>query len=191
MGVLENKLFTEIDNLPASKSWFVQFAARNGVTTSDTRMAQAKSGKDYEGPMITALLNQVSRLKNFRDAMSPLPIRFDDPDTVTGLVNDFETGKLGIVINRFEETQLIQRVFWIEFGDQTLFRGILNGEVQKTTNPGDAAPIKDAATAKAAADLLYKMGRPCRATDVKLRISESKMIKNLADLGFQQVAVQE
>ncbi len=114
MGVLEAKLFNEIDELPASKSWFVQFAARNGVTTSDTRMAQAKSGKDYDSEMIVALLNQVSRLKKFRDAMSPLPIRFDDPDAVTALVNDFEAGRLSITVNRFEEIQLIRRVYWIE-----------------------------------------------------------------------------
>ena len=106
MGVLENKLFTEIDDLPTSKCWFVQYAARNGVTTSDTRIAQAKSGKDYDGEMIVALLNQISRLKKFRDAMSPLPIRFDDPDLMTELVNDFESGKLRVKINRSDEDPL-------------------------------------------------------------------------------------
>src|SRR6266853_2185843 len=124
MGVLENKLFTEIDNLPASKSWFVQFAARNGVTTSDTRLAQAKSGKDYDSEMIVALLNQVSRLKKFRDQMSPLPIRFEDPDEVSKLVNDFESGKLRITVNRTEEVELIFKVYNVEFLDQTMFRGI-------------------------------------------------------------------
>ena len=64
MGVYETKLFNEIDDLPASKAFFVQFCARNHVTTSDTRMAQAKSGKDYDSGMIVALLNQVARLKN-------------------------------------------------------------------------------------------------------------------------------
>jgi hypothetical protein len=185
MGVLENQLFNEIDGLPASKSWFVQFAARNGVTTSDTRMAQAKSGKDYDGEMIVALLNQVSRLKKFRDAMSPLPIRFDDPDMVAGLVNDFDAGKLSITVNRFEEMQLIRQVYWIEFtDDRSLFRGIVSGEVQETTVPTEAAPIADEQTAHVARDILRDMGRACRVTDGRVRIAESKLVKNLAELGF-------
>jgi hypothetical protein len=184
MGVLENQLFAEIDNLPASKSWFVQFAARNGVTTSDTRMAQSKSGKDYDGPMIVALLNQAARLKKFRDAMSPLPIRFDDPDAVAALINDFEAGKLHVTVSRSEEIELIFKVYGIEFSDQTLFRGIINSEIQKTTNPLEAAPIHDERLAKIAADFLQKMGHRCRVIDSRRRIADSKLIKNLADLGF-------
>jgi hypothetical protein len=185
MGVLENKLFIEIDALPASKTFFVAFCARNQVATSETRMAQAKGGKDYGSEQIIALLNQVSRLKKFRDSMSPLTIRFDDADVMTNLVNDFEAGKLSITVNRFEEIQLIRKVYWIEFADQTLFRGVLNGDIQKTNVPGEAAAIADERTAKAAGDLLLKMGRTCRVTDGRIRIAESKLAKNLADLGFK------
>ena len=184
MGVLENKLFTEIDNLPASKSWFVQFAARNGVTTSDTRLAQAKSGKDYDSEMIVALLNQVSRVKKFRDAMSPLPMRFEDPDEVSKLVNDFESGKLRITVNRTEEVELIFKVYNVEFLDQTMFRGIINSEVQKTTNPSEAAPIHDERLANLTADLLRNMGYSGRVFDTRRRIAQSKLARNLADLGF-------
>src|SRR5467141_3155177 len=144
MSALENQLFTNIDSLPCSKGWFVQFCARSGVQTSDTRLSQARTGKDYDSQMILALLNQSSRLKKFRDAMSPLPIRFDgDLDTMTELVRDFELGKLSVTVNRFEEIQLIRQIYQIEFSDQTLFRGIINSEIQKTTNPSEAAPIHD------------------------------------------------
>jgi len=186
MGALENKPFTEIDALPASKTFFVAFCARNQVTTSETRMAQAKGGKDYGSEQIIALLNQVSRLKKFRDSMSPLPIKFDDADVMTNLVNDFEAGKLSITVNRFEEIQLIRKVYWIEFtADQKLFGGILGGDMQKTGIPGEAACIADERTAQAARDILVQMGRSCRVTDGRMRIAESRLIKNLVDLGFQ------
>ena len=192
MGVLENRLFTDIDDLPASKAWFVQFAARNGVATSDTRMAQAKSGKDYEGPMIAALLNQASRLKKFRDAMAPLPIRFDDPDAVTELINDFEAGKLSITVSRFEEVQLIRTVYLIEFTqDTSLFRGIASGEIQRTTVSVDAAPIADERTANAAREVLIAMGRSCRVVSARVRISESRLIRSLSELGFAPEPVAE
>jgi hypothetical protein len=192
MSALENKLFAEIDSLPASKSWFVQFAARNGVTTSDTRMAQAKSGKDYEGPMIAALLNQAARLKSFRDAMAPIPVRFDDPDAMAALVDDFESGKLNISVSRFEEVQLIQTVYQVEFtNDQTLFRLIVNGEIQSTTVATDAAPIIDERTANAVRDVLTTMGRPCRVISGRTRIAHSKFVKNLADLGFTEVVANQ
>ena len=152
-------------------------------------MAQAKSGRDFDAEIIVRLLDQVARLKKFRDAMSPLPIRFDDPDIVTGLVRDFETGRLSIAVNRFEEIQLIRRVYWIEFADQTLFRGIQNGDIQKTNVPGEAAAIADERTAKAAGDLLVQMGRTCRVIDGRMRIAESRLIKNLVDLGFQSEPV--
>jgi|SRR5467141_766291 len=190
MSALENQLFTNIDSLPCSKGWFVQFCARSGVQTSDTRLSQARTGKDYDSQMILALLNQSSRLKKFRDAMSPLPIRFDgDLDTMTELVRDFELGKLSVTVNRFEEIQLILKVYWIEFADQTLFRGIQNGDIQKTNVPGDAAAIADERTAKTAGDVLLKMGRPCRVIDGRMRIAESRLIKNLVDLGFQSEPV--
>ena len=189
MSALENQLFTDIDNLPCSKGWFVQFCARSGVQTSDTRLSQARTGKDYDSQMILALLNQSSRLKKFRDAMSPLPIRFDgDLDTMTELVRDFELGKLSVTVNRLEEVQLIRQIYQIEFiADQKLFRGILNGDIQKTSVPGEAACIADERTAQAASDLLVQMGRPCRVIDGRMRIAESKLINNLADLGFKSV----
>jgi hypothetical protein len=186
MGVHEIKLFNDIDSLPASKTFFVQFCAKSGLQTSETRMAQAKAGKDYGGPMIVSLLSQVSRLKNFRDRMAPLPIRFDDADKIASLVNDFESGKLHVTIDQSEEIELIRRVYQVEFtADQTLLRAVIDGDIKTTRVPAEAAPIADARTAIAVRDILIQAGKRCRVTDGRLRIAESKLIKNLAEVGFE------
>ena len=187
MAVLENQRLNEIDALPTSRSWFVQFAARSGVTTSGHQIGP---GSFREGPPWSVDCCAVEPIRTAQEIPRPdgssIPVRFDDdPDTVAALVSDFESGKLQVRVTRSEEIELIREFFWIEFAnDRSLFRGIVSGEVQKTTAPTEAAPIADERTANTARDILIQRGHLCRVTDGKLRISESKLVRNLADLGF-------
>jgi hypothetical protein len=185
MGVLENKLIAEIDSLPASKNFFVEFSRRNDVVTSESRISQAKAGKDYDGPMISALLGQIERLKKFRDAMRPLPIRFEDPELVTTLVKDFECGSLAVKIQQFGTLDVIYPFWVITIGSQ-LFERVGDDRVMKTADYQKCAAFKTPDVANIVARLLSRMDQNgIRVIPIQnVRRDPSTIYQNVADCGF-------
>jgi hypothetical protein len=190
MGVHETRLLSEIDQLPASKTFFVSFCSKNGVTTSETRLAQAKAGRDYGGPAILALLGQVNRLKAFRDSCAPIPVLFTDSILIDVLVRDHESGSMEASVTRVQEpTELIRPAWVVEFmsEDRSMFAGVgADGVIGKTRVTTDAALISEERVAIAARDILIHMGHSSRITQVRLRVSLAKLATTLTALGFKQ-----
>jgi hypothetical protein len=62
-----------------------------------------------------------------------------------------------------------------------MFRRISNGKPSWGTQP---APIADREVADVVHKLLNDMGYPCHVILIQMRTTESKIAKNLADLGF-------
>jgi hypothetical protein len=193
MGVFENMIQNKMDRLKWKTSFTAGVANEFDIPgASEASLSKSFNGaRELSAPMTAQPLDDVlGRVIKMSDAFLPFKLRFDDVSEVKQLLTDYEAGRLQATVSRSEEVELIFKVYGIEFSDQTLFRGIINSEIQKTTNPLEAAPIHNERLAKVAADLLQKMGYSGRVIDSRRRIAQSKLANTLQDLGFEQSATE-
>ena len=186
MGVYENMIQNKADKLNWSTVRVSAVASKFSIPgASEANLSKAFNRTKELPTAQTALpLDQLlGRFLKMCEVFKPFEVRLDDPEEAKRLLEDFEAGRLAVSVTRHEPGALIYGVYIIENLVQRnkLFQGMQNGEPSWGTEP---VPIKDDAIANAAVRVLADMGRPCRAFQTSMRITEEKIAKSLLDLGF-------
>jgi len=146
--------------------------------SSQTRISQALREQKAFGSEHETLRMLVEDIDSYCKSVEPIPVAFKKAVVIKGLLDEFRSK---------EEPSLIYPAYVVEFvDDRTLFQGMQEGKCRRTSINSDAAPIRDKQTAEAAVTLLETMGHFCRSTFVRVRTTESRLAKALADLGFTQ-----
>jgi hypothetical protein len=168
-----------IDERGASAEFLGQLSKLYNISgASQSRISQALRGVngftfEHDGFRIL-----VQNLEEFLVSMEPVPVALKNPQLIKRLLD-------GYLEKKDQEQALIRSCFVIEFDNQELFAGFVDGVCQRTRVSEDALAIKDQATASAAAGLL---GR-CRSVSVRKRVTEGQMACSLPDLGFKSVVI--
>jgi hypothetical protein len=186
MGTFENRIEHNAEELGWNAMRVASVASKFGIRgASETALSKAFNGlKDlptHETALPLDLL--LGRFLKMCDQFKPFEVRLDDPEQAKQLLEDFEAGRLTVLIGRLEPDSSIYFVHLIENLRERnkLFQGIQSGEPSWGTQ---GTPIKDRAIADAAVKVLRDMGHPCHVFSTSVRTVESKIAKTLLDLGF-------
>jgi hypothetical protein len=177
---IESAVQGVMDRRDMSADFLGLLAGMYGLSgSSQLRISQALRGArpfTFEHEPLRVL---VQDLDAYCESVAPVPVSLKKPALIKPLLDEF-------IAKKREEQALIHPCYVIEFDNQELFQGFVDGECKRTTVSAEAAAIKDAVTADAAASLLTDLGNRCHPVLVRRRVTEGQMARSLRDLGFTE-----